>query len=92
MKIELLVNLKLGNGVILGMGTIISDQESPIPASIMKRVRLKQARILDGRVNPKFTTIEIPSSELDTTRESVTEEINKLAATTASPKKTLIRR
>ena len=92
MKIEMLVNLKLGNGVILGMGTIITDQESPIPASIMKRVRLKQARIIDGRVNPKFTMIETPSSELDTTRESVTEEINKLADTKASPKKTLIRR
>jgi hypothetical protein len=92
MKIELLVNLKLGNGVILGMGTIVSDQESPIPASIMKRVRLKQARIIDERVNPRFTTIEIPSSELDTTRESVTEEINKLSEVKASPKKILIRR
>jgi len=52
MKVELLVNLKIANGQIIQAGTIFSDEYGPIPASIMRRVARKTAKIVDSLPSP----------------------------------------
>lgn len=47
MKVELLVNLKLGDGRMISTGTVYSDKDAPIPEFIMRRVAKRQAKIIE---------------------------------------------
>lgn len=49
MKVELLVNLKVGTGRIISAGSVFSDEEgAPIPEFVMRRLQRRQARIIPG--------------------------------------------
>ena len=52
MKVELLVNLKTASGRIVEAGTIFSDEENPIPPSILKRVTRGTARVISTTPSP----------------------------------------
>ena len=72
MKVELLVNLKMADGRIISAGTIFSDENGPIPESIMRRVARRTAKIIDYSTPPSI-------------KKDPTAEVSKV--TTASPKK-----
>jgi len=46
MKVELLVNLKIGSGKILPVGTMFTDENGPIPEFITRRLKRGQARVV----------------------------------------------
>jgi hypothetical protein len=48
MKVELLVNLKVGDGRIVSAGSVFSDEKVPIPDFIMRRLKRGMARIISG--------------------------------------------
>ncbi|MFA5394427.1 MAG: hypothetical protein WC346_00225 [Methanogenium sp.] len=52
MKVELLVNLKLGNGRIIPAGSVYSDENGPIPEFIFRRLKRGMAKVLDSTVRP----------------------------------------
>jgi len=54
MKVELLVNLKIGSGRIISAGTVFSDEFEPIPVFIMNRRRRGMAK--DIADNKKIET------------------------------------
>ena len=62
MKVELLVNLKLGNGKVVSAGTVFSDENTPIPDFVMRRLRRKMARVI--QFDPKPSPAEPLKSEV----------------------------
>jgi len=46
MKVELLVNLKVGSGRVISAGSVFTDATSPIPEFVMRRLKRGQARII----------------------------------------------
>lgn len=65
MKVELLVNLKVGTGKIISAGSVYSDEEgTPIPEFVMRRLQRRQARILPGSNKPAIVAQKVPSELL----------------------------
>lgn len=52
MKVELLVNLKLGNGHVVSAGSVYSDKNTPIPEFVMRRLKRGMARIIENDPPP----------------------------------------
>ena len=46
MKVELLVNLKIGSGRVVSAGSIFSDESEPIPDFILRRLKRGTARVI----------------------------------------------
>ena len=69
MKVELLVNLKLGDGRMISAGSVYSDKNTPIPDFIMRRLSRGMAKIVeyDPSPPPPFSyTKKKPEVEKDT--------------------------
>jgi hypothetical protein len=78
MKVILDVNLKIGTGRIIPMGTVFSDEGgTPIPEFILRRIRRRQAHeVPDGKsvvvnkeekpkvVKIKELSVKVPKKEL----------------------------
>ncbi len=63
MKVELLVNLKLGNGRIIPSGTIFSDKEEPIPEFVLRRLRRGMAREIKDIPQTSLSFSDVTGSE-----------------------------
>jgi hypothetical protein len=46
MKVELLVNLKIGSGRIISAGSVFTDETAPIPEFILRRLKRGTAKVL----------------------------------------------
>ena len=103
MKVELLVNLKIGSGRIISAGTVFSDEVEPIPDFIMNRLRRGMAKVIadnkkietspnkTGGVSLLSTTPKIGKSE--TTFKARTEEKEKsVPAKEKKEKKVLLKK
>lgn len=62
MKVELLVNLKVGSGRVISAGSVFSDANAPIPDFIMRRLKRGQARVL-----PEVKSLPTPPLEVKET-------------------------
>ncbi len=96
MKVELLTNLKLGDGRMIATGSVFSDKDAPIPDFIMRRLARRQARILEEKKSEVPTlkkeetevVFEEKKSEAPTPKKEETEVVflskDKAVETTAS--------
>ena len=90
MKVELLVNLKVGTGKIISAGSVYSDEEgTPIPEFVMRRLQRRQARIVPGSNKPAVVAKELPPELLPKEKKGrvgASAPVNKPIAGTKIPK------
>jgi len=84
MKVELLVNLKLGNGQIISAGSVYSDKNTPIPEFVMRRLKRGMARIIENDPVPpppifsKSQPVKDTVSEVETSsKKAIKKKIRK---------------
>jgi hypothetical protein len=99
MKVELLINLKIGSGQIISAGTVFSDEFEPIPEFIMNRLRRGTAKVIAD--NKKITPPEKSGGKTPTPTSSTKEEkvttfkartVEKEKSVVAKPKKALLKK